>query len=129
MREADHCLIISPFFSAEYQDAVPDAPETRLLVNRSAVDSRAQRIRDGLDAGAVLEHAELRLTASPCSYAVGDDFLVLNLPTQSGEPTKATLVSETESAVQWGTDLFAAMWEESDPIEPYAAREYPDIWG
>ncbi len=129
MREADSCLIISPFFSAEYQDAVPDSPETRLLVNRSAVKSRAQRIRDGLDAGKVLEHAKLRLTESRCSYAVGEDFLILNLPTQSGEPTKATVVSETASAVQWGTDLFAAMWEESDPIEPYAAREYPDIWG
>jgi len=129
MRDADHCLIISPFFSAEYQDAVPDSAETRLLINRSAVETRAQRITDGLDAGKVLDHAELRLTQSTCSYAVGEDFLVLNLPTQSGEPTNATVVSETESAVRWGTDLFESMWAESDPIEPYAAREFPDIWG
>ena len=129
MREADSCLIFSPFFSAEYQDAVPDSPETRLLVHRSAVDSRAERIRNGLDAGQRLEDAKLRLTEYDCSHAVGDDFLVLNLPTQSGEPTKATVVSETESAVQWGTDLFEAKWTESDPVEQYAAREHPDIWG
>lgn len=129
MREADDCLIMSPFFSVEYQEAVPDVPATRLLIRPSAVDTRAQRIREGLDAGPKLDHAELRLTRCECSYAVGADFLVLNLPTQSGEPTKATVVSETEAAVQWGRELFETEWAAADSIKEYALREHPDVWG
>jgi predicted transcriptional regulator len=116
LREADHCLIVSPFFSVEYHNAIPDSPKTRVLANRTALDTREQRRRDGLDAGQELHHAELRATQSKCSYAVGDDFLVLGLPTQSGAPTKAHVVSETEAAVQWGTDLFEATWEASESV-------------
>lgn len=116
LREADHCLIMSPFFSTEYHNAIPDSPKTRVLAHRSAVDTREQRINDGLDAGKELDHAALRLTESKCSFAVGDDFLVFSLPTQSGEPTMANVVSETESAIQWGKDLFEEKWEASEPI-------------
>lgn len=116
LREADHCLIMSPFFSIEYHNAIPDSPETRVLAHQSALETRTQRLRDGLDAGQELDHATVRRTRSKCSLAVGDDFLVLSLPTQSGEPTMANVVSETESAVQWGTDLFEEKWAESEPV-------------
>lgn len=115
LREADHCLVFSSFFSTEYHNAIPDSPKTRLLVHQSAFETRAQRRRDGIDAGKELEHVELRVTESRCSYAVGEDFLVLRLPTQSGEPTRANVVSETASAVQWGRDLFEEKWAEAAP--------------
>jgi len=39
----------------------------------------------------------------------------------------ALFVSETESAVQWGRDLFEALWADSDPLGPYVEREYPEL--
>lgn len=129
LRAADHCLILTPFFSVEYQAATPDVPETRMLVHRSAVDTRADRIRDGRPDAEDLDEAELRLTECEFAMSVGEDFLVFGLPTQSGDPATATVVSETDAAVEWGRDLFEAKWDDSDPMEEYIAREHADVWG
>jgi len=127
-READYCWILARFFSVEYQNAVPDVPETRLLIHPTAVDGRAERIRNGLNAGQDLEEAQARLTDCEFAMSVGEGFVTFGLPAHTAERTTATLVSETEGAVQWARELFEAQWELADSIETYAAREYPDIW-
>jgi predicted transcriptional regulator len=116
LRAADHCEIISPFYSTEYHNAIPDAPNTRVLAHQRALETRQQRLRDGQQAGKEFEHVELRMTELTCSLAVGADFLLFGLPTHSGEPSMATVVSETESAVQWGRELFAEQWNKSESM-------------
>ena len=74
----------------------------------------------------------MRLTACQFASVVGDDFVLFGLPTvDADEPTladtSATLVSETESAVQWGTELFEYLWERSDPMEPYMLEHHADV--
>jgi predicted transcriptional regulator len=129
LRAADNCLVLTPFFSLEYQAATPDVPETRMLVHRSAVDTRAQRLREGRPDAEDFDEAELRLTECEFAMSVGEGFLNFGLPTQSGDPSKATVLSETDAAVEWGRDLFQAKWDDSDPVEPYIAREHADVWG
>jgi predicted transcriptional regulator len=129
LQGADHCLVLAPFFSVEYQAAVPNSPETRMLIHPSAVDTRAQRIREGLDEGEYLNRTEQRLTECEFGFTVGDGFLVFSLPTRSDDPTTATVVSETDAAVEWARELFEEKWDASESIERYAAREHPDIWG
>jgi predicted transcriptional regulator len=104
-----------------------------MLIHPSAVDTKAERLREGLEDPQQYDQPELRLTRCEFSFTVGEAFLVFNLPTQSGDatggPTKATVVSETDAAVRWGRELFEAKWADSEPIERYAVREHPDVWG
>lgn len=43
--------------------------------------------------------------------------------------TTALFISETESAVQFRRDLFETLWADSDPIDPYIERQFPELWG
>lgn len=148
MNSAEYCEITTPFYSQRHQEAVPTHPETRMLVTREAVDVGVQRFKNGrrerLDD---LEPAVLRLTDCQFASVVTDDALLFELPTLEGttgheDGTVATntsehgsvatstagVVSTTESAVQWGRDLFETLWAESDPIDPYMRRQFPDLW-
>jgi len=92
-----------------------------------------------------MDPAALRLTDCQCASVVTDDRLKFELPALSGDTTDrhggtghpserasvagstALFVSETESAVQWGRDLFEALWADSDPLGPYVERQHPDL--
>ena len=94
-----------------------------------------------------LDPATLRLTDCQFASVVTDDKLKFELPTVSDPPTDrqdgtgrtvpsergsvagttALLVSETESAVQFGRDLFESLRAESDPVGPYVQRQFPEL--
>jgi predicted transcriptional regulator len=125
--------ITTPFYSKNHQENVPDYPETRMLVTREATDISLQRYREGhreqLDD---MPNVSVRLTECRFASVVGKDFLQFGLPTvESDEPTlsdtSATLVSETESAVQWGQELFEYLWERSEPLDSYIAEHHSDV--
>jgi len=125
------------------------------LVTREAIDVSFQRYKSGhreeLNA---LTPASIRLTECQFASVVTDETLKFELPTAGGAThhdgattdrherseatqsradgsvtdTTAMLVSETDAAVQFGRDLFEALWAESDPIGPYIERHVPDLW-
>jgi len=148
LESADSCEITTPYYSRRHQAAIPRHPETRLLVTREAVDVSFQRYKDGhREELNDLDPATLRLTDCQFGSVVTDDKLKLELPTLSEGATDrhdgtgphpsergsvagttAMFVSETESAVQLGRDLFEALWADSDPIGPYVQRQFPSLW-
>ena len=146
LESADHCDLTTPYYSRRHQAAIPRHPETRLLVTRTAIDVSLQRYRDGRRAELNdMEPATLRLTDCQFASVVTDEKLKFELPalsdgaTDRGDGTRhpsergsvagttALFVSETESAVQWGRDLFEALWADSEPLGPYVEREHPDL--
>jgi len=146
LESADHCDLTTPYYSRRHQEAIPRHPETRLLVTRTAIDVSLQRYRDGHRAELNnMDPATLRLTDCQFAAVVTEDKLKFELPALTdgstdrrdgtGHPsergsvagTTALFVSETESAVQWGRDLFEALWADSDPLGPYVEREHPDL--
>jgi len=145
LETADHCELTTPYYSRRHQEAIPTHPETRLLVTREAIDVSFKRYRDGhREELNNLDPATLRLTDSQFASVVTDNKLKFELPAvsegatdrhaESGATarsvagTTALFVSETESAVQWGRDLFEALWADSDPIGPYVERQFPGLW-
>ena len=149
IESADTCAMTTPYYSRPHQDAIPENPETRVLVTRDVIDVSFQRYKDGhREELNNLAPAKLRLTDCQFASVVTDDRLKFELPTVSGgvrnrhdgtgpttssdrgsvAGTTALLVSETESAVQFGRDLFETLWENSDPLGPYAEREFPELW-
>ncbi|MDS0283259.1 helix-turn-helix transcriptional regulator [Haloarcula onubensis] len=148
LESADHCDLTTPYYSRRHQAAIPRHPETRLLVTREAIDVSLQRYRDGhRDELNNLDPATLRLTDCQFASVVTDDKLKFELPPLNeggterhdgtGAPyqsehgsvagSTALFVSETESAVQWGRDLFEALWADSDPFGPYVQRQFPGL--
>ncbi|MBX0285830.1 DUF1724 domain-containing protein [Halomicroarcula sp. F28] len=133
MAAADAPDITTPFYSLNHQRNVPDTPETRMLVTREATDISVQRYRDGhREEVEDLPAVQMRLTRCQFATVVGDEFVLFGLPTvDAAEPTlsdtSATLVSETEAAVEWGKELFEYLWERSDPMEPYMVEHHADV--
>ncbi|MDS0258904.1 hypothetical protein NDI56_05800 [Haloarcula sp. S1CR25-12] len=148
LESADHCEVTTPYYSRRHQEAIPRHPETRLLVTREALDVSLRRYRDGRrEELNNMEPAALRLTDCQFASVVTDEKLKFELPTVSGggtdrhdgtgrthpfergsvAGTTALFVSETESAVRWGRDLFEALWADSDPLGPYVERQFPEL--
>ena len=149
LESADACELTTPYYSRRHQEAIPTTPDTRLLVTRGVIDVSFQRYKDGhREELNNLAPATIRLTDCQFASVVTDEKLKFELPTVSepttdryDEPgstdpsdrssvadTTALFVSETEAALQWGRDLFAMLWAESDPLDPYVKRNFPDLW-
>ncbi|RJX43482.1 hypothetical protein DM826_06010 [Halonotius aquaticus] len=149
LESADACELTTPYYSRRHQEAIPTTPDTRLLVTRGVIDVSFQRYKDGhREELNNLAPATIRLTDCQFASVVTDEKLKFELLTVSGpatdrydEPgstdpsdrgsvadTTALFVSETEAALQWGRDLFAMLWAESDPLDPYVKRNFPDLW-
>lgn len=150
LESADACKVTTPYYSRRHQEAIPTAPESRLLVTRGVIDVSFQRFKDGhREELNSLDPATIRLTECQFASVVTDNKLKFELPMASGETTNrspetgsaatasdksvtdttALFVSETEAAVQWGRDLFATLWAESDPLDPYIRRNFPELVG
>lgn len=133
MAAAEAPDITTPFYSLNHQENVPNNSETRMLVTREATDISVQRYREGhREKLEDLPAVQMRLTACQFASVVGDDFVLFGLPTVDADDaslsdTSATLVSETDSAVAWGKELFEYLWERSDPIEPYIVEHHADV--
>ena len=133
MAAADAPDITTPFYSLNHQENVPNTPKTRMLVTHEATDISVQRYREG-HREQLKDPPEIQMRLTRCQFAtvVGEEFVLFGLPTvDADEPTlsdtSATLVSETESAVEWGRELFEYLWERSDPMEPYMADNHADV--
>lgn len=148
LEAADSCDITTPYYSKPHQQAIPPDPETRLLVTREVLDVSVQRYKDGhREELNNLDPAKLRLTNCQFASVVTDDRLKFELPTVSESTTDrhggteatfpsergsvagttALFISETESAVQFGRELFESLWTDSDPIGPYIERQFPEL--
>jgi len=149
IESADYCELTTPYYSRRHQEAIPTHPKTRLLVTREAIDVSLQRYADGhRDELTELDPASIRLTECQFASVVTDEKLKFELPTLSEVPmnhhgrnntpepsergsvtdTSAMFVSETDAAVQFGHDLFEALWADSDPLGPYMERQFPELW-
>ena len=149
LESADACELTTPYYSRRHQESIPTTPETRLLVTPGVIDVSFQRYKDGhREELNNLAPATIRLTDCQFASVVTDDTLKFELPTVSSRTidrsavpgstdaveresvadTTALFVSETEAAVEWGRDLFEMLWADSDPLEPYVKRNFPDLW-
>lgn len=149
IESADYCALTTPYYSRRHEAAIPTHPETRLLVTREAIDVSLQRYTDGdREVLTEVDPASIRLTECQFASVVTDETLKFELPTLSEGPmnrhdgerttepsargsvtdTTAIFVSETDTAVRFGRDLFEALWADSDPLGPYVERQFPELW-
>lgn len=105
----DRIEVISPIFVPEYADALPDRPDTRLIVTPSIAATET----DGPD----LEHVDARVANVNFALGVTDSVLLLSLPTLDGQyDARSEIVAESAAAREWGRDLFRWQWERAAPV-------------
>lgn len=121
VESVDACDVASPVYHEAYEEALPDHEGTRLIVAAELVDrgdlELAQRPQ-----GTRFEHVSVRVTELPFALGVASGWLILTLPQRDGQWARATLISESKSAVQWGRDLFDTLWSDARSLETYLSR-------
>jgi predicted transcriptional regulator len=113
LESSDSCDILTPIFVQGLEDAIPDSPDTRVLVTSDVHD---QFSGDPERVG-VFSDAEMRVVPSEVAVSCTDDSLCLVFPNRADGEWQATLVSETDAALQWGSDLFESLWTEAEPVD------------
>lgn len=125
LARSDKALAITPIYVDDYKTAMPDHPESRLLLDSDLVsdirsDPKSQAIWD--------EETFTRLSTrvDDVDFALGltDDALMVALPSIGGEYDPRTKVIAThDKALEWGRDLFEYHWERAEPLKSFLATE------
>jgi predicted transcriptional regulator len=109
----DACDIVSPVYHEAYGEAMPDHEDARLVVSTDLAEgpSPERHPRSSWEATAV------RVADAPFALGVSADWTILTLPERDGQWARATLVSEDDSAIRWGRDLFETVWTDATPMD------------
>jgi predicted transcriptional regulator len=118
MQTVDSCRLISPIYLPEHDPFIPNSPETKMLLTRAVIDGViANEDRDIFETNS---RTQIRLLPAEFGLNVGESYMCLVLPNLEDPRKKApTLVSEADSAIQWGEELFASLWADAEPVEEY----------
>jgi predicted transcriptional regulator len=115
VENASHCDVVSPVYHPEYEAAMPDSPDSRLVLSHAVIDEMLTTESMAVDLDRYTE-TELRVTAVPYALAVTEDWMILTLPEIDGDWPSAKIVSETDAAISWAKDLFSWLWADATPI-------------
>ncbi|WP_254278743.1 helix-turn-helix transcriptional regulator [Haloarcula marina] len=118
----ESCDIVSPVYHREYQEAMPDNEDSRLLVSEPVVDDVLLTMEDG-PYTRVYEETDVRVTTVSFALGVSERWTILTVPTYDGRWPSAKVYAESASAVEWGRDLFEHVWTASTPLETYLERQ------
>lgn len=118
VESVESCAVISPMYHREYEEAMPDNADSRIIAGKRVVDDILLDQSDSTSTGKFDETA-IRVAAVPFALAVSEEWAILTIP-EHGEPWSDTkLISTTDSAIQWGRELFGHVWTDSEPLEIY----------
>ncbi|MEF8821075.1 MAG: hypothetical protein V5A52_02250 [Halovenus sp.] len=113
LESSDSCDILTPMFVEGLEDAIPDSPETRVLVTSEVRD----RFSGDPTRAGLFSEAEVRVVSAEFAVSCTDDSLCLVFPDRADDEWRATFVAETAAATRWGTDLFESLWAEGEPVD------------
>jgi len=120
VERTDAASVISPIYVESYAEAMPDTPDTRLLLDEDLA-RWARETDDEPDND--YDHIDVRITDVEFALTVTESELLLSLPRMDGEyDAQSELVAEHDRARRWGTDLFEWYWEQATPIEQFGAH-------
>jgi predicted transcriptional regulator len=109
--------VLAPVFVRDLDDAIPDDPNTRVLVTSEVRDRLLGTVGGEPGRERAFLNAQVRVVSAEFGLGRTADALCLVFPSRADGEWRATLVSETTAAVQWGEELFEALWADADPID------------
>lgn len=118
VEDTDSCDVISPMYHREYETAMPDNPDSRVVAGEGVIDD-VLLSQPGEPSPGTFEETVVRVTAVPFALAVSDDWTILTIPEHGEQWSDAKLISTADSAIEWGQELFDHIWGESVSLETY----------
>ena len=109
--------VLAPVFVRGLADAIPDDPNTRVLVTTEVHDRLLGIVGSEPERERAFLNAQVRVVSAEFGLGRTADSLCLVFPSRADGEWRATLVSETNAAVQWSEELFEALWVDADPID------------
>lgn len=123
LEQAESCRTAMPIHVPEYRNAFPDHPDSRLLFSPSVIDTvqadSGTGTRDGIRQ---IDAAECRVRDVQFGFTVSDSHLMLALRPMTQSPVASMLISETDAAICWASDLYESFWQDAEPVESYLNR-------
>ncbi|OYR38543.1 winged helix-turn-helix domain-containing protein [Halorubrum sp. Hd13] len=109
--------VLAPVFVRGLDDAIPDDPNTRVLVTSEVRDRLLGTVGSEPERERAFLNAQVRVVSADFGLGRTANSLCLVFPSRGDGEWRATLVSETNAAIQWGEELFEALWADADPID------------
>lgn len=123
LEQAESCRTAMPIHVPEYRNAFPDHSDSRLLFSPSVIDTvRADSGTRTRDRIRQIDAAKCRVKDVQFGFTVSDSSLMLALRPMTQSPVASMLISETDSAIRWASDLYESLWQEAEPVESYLGQ-------
>lgn len=117
---ADHASLISSVYARTFEEAVPNTPESRLLLSRDIIDLVLQRLDSGRrEQFRLTPEPEIRLAPTELQLNYSAEYMYFVLPHRTNDRPTAMVVSETDAAIQWAEELFESFWNDAEPLANY----------
>lgn len=115
----DSCRVALPIYKRTYEAAL-NGPETQVLLTPDVIDTLVEKAEAGQREAVMLEPTpQVRVATVEFGVTWTANSICLRLPPQTTARTTSMLVSDTETALQWGRDLFEALWLAAQPLAEY----------
>lgn len=109
--------VLTPIFVRGLNDAIPDSPDTRVLVTSEVRDRLLGNVGSESRREQAFLNAQVRVVQAEFGLGRTTGSLCLVFPSRSDGEWQATLVSETDAAAQWGEELFESLWADAEPVD------------
>jgi predicted transcriptional regulator len=120
LRRADSASLISSVYARAFEEAVPNTPESRLLLSREIIDLVLQRLDSGQrDQFRLTPEPEIRLAPTELQLNYSAEYMYFVLPHRTNDRPTAMVASETDTAIQWAEELFESFWTDAEPLAAY----------
>lgn len=121
IESADDIDVVSPIYQPDYVETMPDSGDARLVVNPSVLETALESDEDA--AVREFENTQARFLDVNLALSVTESNTLLSLPTLDGQyDARSTVIAESTTGVEWGTDLFEHLWERATPAEEVLAE-------
>jgi len=114
----ESCSVISPMYHREYEKAMPDNADSRVVAGEQVIDDVLLN-QSGTESPGKFHETEVRVSAVPFALAVSEEWTILTIPEYGEQWADAKLIATDDSAIEWGRELFDHVWAESTPLATY----------
>lgn len=115
----DSCRVVSHIYKRPYEEQLT-SPETQVLLTPNVIDELIEKVDAGQRETVMLEPtSQVRVATVEFGLTWTADSICLHLPPQTVARATAMLVSDTETAIQWGRELFEGLWLDAQPLAAY----------
>lgn len=125
LESADSCNTAVPVHVPEYSEAFPYNPDSRVIHPPAVFEQFQREVQAGnREQLRVNDDVPHRVRELQFGMSVAESFMMMALRSRGESMIDSVLISKTDSAIQWASDLYDHLWRTAEPIDSYLEREH-----